>query len=226
MKNVPDAILFDLDGTLIHSAPDLHAAANFVCQKRGLEIFDLETIISFVGNGVPVLVKRIFDARDISLADADIQNAITDYLDYYDQHSTDLTRPYEGVVDALDQIKGEGMLMAVVTNKPEAPARAILEALKLDNFFSTVVGGDTTGSKKPDPAPYFTACNNLGVDPSSTIYVGDSETDGKTADAANVPFILYSGGYRNLSIEEINHWRVIDSFSQLPSTVNLPVFRN
>ena len=112
--------------------------------------------------------------------------------------------------------------MAVVTNKPEAPARAILEALKLDHYFDAVVGGDTTSVKKPDPDPYFLACKNLGVEPSNSIYVGDSETDGKTAEAANIPFGLFTGGYRNLPIEEITHWRAIDGFSQLRNAVELP----
>jgi phosphoglycolate phosphatase len=215
LRKLPAAILFDLDGTLIHSAPDLRAAANHICHQRGIEPFDLEAIISFIGNGVPMLVKRIFDARNIVLSDEDYQKAITDYLDYYDQHSTDLTAPYDGVTGALDWIKSEGVLMAVVTNKPEAPAIAILKILKLDQYFEIVVGGDTTPAKKPDPAPYQAACKSLAIAPSQSIYVGDSETDARTAEAANVPFVLYTQGYRNLSVEDIEPWQKFDHFDQL-----------
>ncbi|MCP4185606.1 MAG: phosphoglycolate phosphatase [Hyphomicrobiales bacterium] len=215
MKKLSAAILFDLDGTLIHSAPDLRAAANHICHQRGIEPFDLETIISFIGNGVPMLVKRIFDARDIVLSDDDYQKAIGDYLDYYDQHSTDLTAPYDGVTGVLDWIKSTGVLMAVVTNKPEAPAVAILKTLRLDQYFEVVVGGDTTPTRKPDPAPYLTACQRLGIAPSRTIYIGDSETDARTAEAANVPFVLFTKGYRNLPIKDIAHMQKFDHFDHL-----------
>ena len=214
MSKLPEAILFDLDGTLIHSAPDLRAAANHVCRQRGIEPFDLETIISFIGNGVPVLVKRIFDTRNIELSEQDYQQAIVDYLDYYDHHSTDLTAPYDGVIVALDWLKSRGVLMGVVTNKPEEPARTILRALQLNQYFKVVVGGDSTPAKKPDPRPYRAACEKMGVEPSQSIYVGDSETDARTAQVANVPFILYTQGYRNLSVDEIGPWRRFDHFDQ------------
>ena len=118
--------------------------------------------------------------------------------------STDLTTPYEGVTAALDWIKGEGVLMGIVTNKPEAPAIAISKTLKLDQYFEIVVGGDTASARKPDPTPYMTACEKLAIAPSQSIYIGDSETDARTAKAANVPFVLYTQGYRNLSVEEIS----------------------
>ena len=212
MTKYPAAVLFDLDGTLIHSAPDLHAAANHVCRQRDIETFDLDTIISFIGHGVPVLVKRLFDARNIVLSNADHQRAIADYLEYYDQHSTDLTAPYEGVTTALDRLRDDGVPMAVVTNKPEAPAIAILKSLKLDHYFQTVVGGDTTAAKKPDPAPYLAACKRLAIAPSQTVYVGDSETDAATAKAANVPFMLFTQGYRNLTVEAIAPCKKFDHF--------------
>jgi len=209
------AVLFDLDGTLVHSAPDLHQAANSICKTRGWEEFDLKTITSFIGNGVPVLVKRIFEARGASIEEADYQTAVMDYLAYYDDHATDLTRPYDGIIEALDWLKGKGVPLGMVTNKPKAPAVTILKELKLDSYFSTVIGGDTTPAKKPDPAPYLAACEELGVKPSETIYVGDSETDGKTAIGVNVPFVLFTGGYRNSTIEEIPHWQTVDNFGDL-----------
>ncbi len=209
------AIIFDLDGTLTHSAPDLHQAANVICKARGWEPFDLETIISFVGNGIPKLVARVFAARNASIEEADYQTAVMDFLAFYDRHTTDLTKPYEGVVDALELLKSKGLPMAVVTNKPEAPAKKILKELNLDQYFSVVIGGDTTAEKKPNPTPYLAACKALGVAAQETVFVGDSEHDAETVSAIDVPFILCTGGYRNASVEEISPWRAIDSFSQL-----------
>ena len=109
--------------------------------------------------------------------------------------------------------------MGVVTNKPEAPAIAILKTLKLEQYFETVVGGDTTSAKKPDPAPYQAACEKLAIAPSQSIYVGDSETDARTAEAANVPFVLFTQGYRNLSVEDIAPWQKFDHFDQFPDVL-------
>jgi phosphoglycolate phosphatase len=215
----PKAVLFDLDGTLVHSAPDLQAAANVVCNTRGWEPFDLKTITSFVGNGVPVLVERIFRARGASVKEADYQTAVMDYLEYYNNHSAVFTKPYEGVVKALDWLKGKGVSMAVVTNKPEIATITVLQALELDRYFAAVIGGDTTAQLKPDTAPYLAACTKLGIEPGKTIYIGDSETDGKTAAAVNVPFVLFTGGYRNSRVDEIPNWRVIDKFSQLSAVL-------
>lgn len=221
MRISAKAILFDLDGTLTHSAPDLQSAANAVCRARGWEEFDLDTIITFVGNGIPKLVERVFKARDASIEEADYQVAVMDFLAFYDQHTTDLTKPYDGVVDALRALKAQNIPLGVVTNKPRSPAKKILEELGLDGFFSVVIGGDTTHAKKPDPAPYLAACKSLGLDASDTIYVGDSEHDGETAAGLNVPFILCTGGYRNTPVEEIIHWRAIDSFSDLEKALKI-----
>ena len=220
MKKTPRAILFDLDGTLIHSAPDLHAAANAICIMRGWRTFDLETITSFIGNGIPVLVKRIFEARGASAQEADYQTGVMDFLEYYNNNSTKFTRPYDGVIEMLDALHAQGIAMGIVTNKPREPAVAILKALGLDDYFATVIGGDSTPAKKPDTAPYLAACTHLGVNATDTVYVGDSETDAKTAVAVDVPFILFTGGYRSSSLQDMPHTSTIDEFSQLAALVD------
>lgn len=211
------AVLFDLDGTLIHSAPDLHKASNYVCIARGWESFDLETIVSFIGHGIPNLVKRIFEARGASVEEADYQTAVMDFLKYYDNHATDLTAPYEGAIEMLDQFQAQNIPMALVTNKPKDPALTILKALNMDHYFKSVIGGDSTAEKKPAPAPYMAACAELGVKPEDTVYVGDSETDGATAAAVSVPFVIYAHGYRNTPISGIPHWQQFEDFSNLLS---------
>lgn len=217
------AILFDLDGTLTHSAPDLQTAANVVCHARGWQEFDLDTIITFVGNGVPKLVERVFKARGASIEEADYQTAVMDFLAYYDKHTTDLTKPYDGVVEALDILKSQSIPMGVVTNKPEAPARKILQELGMEEYFPAVVGGDSTAAKKPDPAPYLAACETLGVNADDTVFVGDSEHDSETVERINVPFILYKNGYRNVAVEDIKYWQAIDGFSDLVAALNSPL---
>lgn len=210
------AVFFDLDGTLIHSAPDIHAGANVICRTRGWEEFDLKTITSFIGNGVPKLVERVFAARGYSHETPDYEAAVSEFLEYYDAHATDLTAPYPGIIQTLDALKEMGMPMGVITNKPRSPAIIILDDLDLTKYFDVVVGGDSAPTKKPDPAPYMVACEALGVSPSDTIYVGDSETDGKTAANVGVRFALYSDGYRNSELSEIPHNVIVDNFSELP----------
>ena len=217
------AVLFDLDGTLIHSAPDLHQAANVVCRARGWEEFDLDTIISFIGHGVPHLVAQMFGARDASIEEADYQTAVMDFLAFYEAHATDLTKPYEGIVEALDWLQANNIPTAMVTNKPHAPALKILQEMDLIKYFPVLIGGDTTPEKKPNAAPYLAACEQLGVKVADTIYIGDSETDGKTASGVSVPFVLFTGGYRNATIDEIPHWQAIDHFSELVNALQQPI---
>ena len=217
------AILFDLDGTLTHSAPDLQSAANVISRARGWQEFDLDTIMSFVGNGIPKLVERIFDARGASIEEADYQTAVMDFLAYYDKHTTDLTKLYNGVSLALDDLAAQGMPMGVVTNKPEEPAKKILQEMGIAHHFATVIGGDTTPATKPDPAPYLAACKALGVEAGETIYVGDSEHDGETAEGLDVLFVLCTGGYRKKPVEDILHWQAIDTFSELVAALQQPI---
>lgn len=211
------AIFFDLDGTLIHSAPDLQAAANTVCTRRNWEAFDVQTITSFVGNGIPKLVERVFKARNQSIESADFQAALEEFRAYYDAHSSDLTELYPGVHQALESLAGLNMPMAMITNKPKAPAIDILAALGIADFFTCVIGGDSTPFKKPDPAPYMAACEEMGVKPDQTIYVGDSETDGKTAANVKVRFALFSGGYRTTPVSKIPHNVLVDDLNNLPT---------
>lgn len=191
---LPSAVLFDLDGTLIHSAPDLHASANVVANALGAEFLDLATVTSFIGNGVPVLIERVLDARGLDRRHFD--RAHTLFLDHYAAHATDLTRPFEGVREMLNGLQGAGVRLAVITNKPQGPAAKILTDLGLAHPFGAIIGGDSMAEKKPSAEPYRMACRQLGVRLDETVYVGDSETDAATAANAGVPFVLFLGGYR------------------------------
>ena len=206
------AIVFDLDGTLIDSAPDIHAAVNQMLTGEGLAPLDLATVISFVGNGLPKLVERVMRARGIAGERHGDLTQVT--LDFYKAASSDLTRPYPNMVTALERLQDDGFAMGVCTNKPEAPARQILEDMELIRFFGAVLGGDSLPVKKPDPAPLRATFRALGV--ASGLFVGDSEVDAATAEAAGVDFALFTLGYRKTPVADLTHSHAFSDFSALP----------
>ena len=209
-------IVFDLDGTLIHSAPDIHTACARMLQEEGIAPLDLATITSFVGNGLPHLVKLVIEATPLDMADhAALSQRV---LDHYNAVSGDLTRPYDGVLAAVDQLAAQGHRLGVCTNKPEGPARDILHKTGLDRF-DCVIGGDSLPQRKPDPAPLLKAFQALGDGP--VLYVGDSEVDAETAHRAEVPFLLFTEGYRKAAVDTLPHRDRFDDFTQLPRLVAL-----
>jgi phosphoglycolate phosphatase len=205
------SIVFDLDGTLIHSSPDLQAAANKMLADYGLAPLDLASIESFIGNGVPKLVERCLRVYEMPLT----EEAVDKMRTYYDADPFTLTAPYEGVVDCLKALKAAGLKLAICTNKPVAPARTILDGLNLTQYFDVVVGGDTYSTHKPDPEPLLGCMEKMGADMANTIYVGDSETDALTAKNADMTFALFSGGYRKTPVEELRHHFLFDDFATL-----------
>jgi phosphoglycolate phosphatase len=208
-------ILFDLDGTLIDSAPDIQAAANRMLAGEGHEALDLPTITRFIGNGLPKLVERVMQARGMDSARHEVLTQIT--LDHYNAGASALTRVYPGVVQALQALADAGHRMAVCTNKPEAPARAVLADLGLAGFFPVVVGGDTLAVNKPDPAPALACVQALGG--GAAVYVGDSEVDAATAQAAGLPFYLFTEGYRKTPVSDLPHHAAFADFTALPDLI-------
>ncbi len=199
---IPKAIIFDLDGTLIHSAPDLHAAANATLNALGRDDLDLATVISFIGNGVEKLVERCLDATggyDLPLR----QTALDWFLTFYNQNMTTLTRPYFGVVSALQVFLDAGIPLGICTNKPTQPAQEICDRFELTQFFEVIAGAEDGLAKKPDPASLLACIRELGVRPSEALYVGDSTIDYFTARNAAVPFRLFSEGYLNAPLPDL-----------------------
>ena len=194
------AIVFDLDGTLIDSAPDLHAAANRLLHAEGHGGLSLKQVKSFIGNGVPVLVAKVAKAAGLDQSAASISALTARFSRDYSARSSDLTLPYPGVIAALTELRARGCQMAICTNKPEIPTQTILSAFQLDGFFQVVIGGDTFPVRKPDPKPLLAAFERLGDGP--RLYVGDSEVDANTALAAKVPFALFTQGYRKTPVED------------------------
>jgi len=208
----PPRIVFDLDGTLIDSAPDLHAAANVMLGALGREAVSLPQVKAFIGNGVARLVERCLEATGGADAGT-FEAALARFHMAYELDPATLTTVYPGVRGALTDLCAAGFAMGLCTNKPEEPARNILRRLGLAQYFDAVVGGDTVGALKPDPASLMACGAALGEGP--MVYVGDSEVDAATALAANIPFLLFTEGYRKTGADRIPHWAAFDRFAAI-----------
>ncbi|MGX0976192.1 phosphoglycolate phosphatase [Roseovarius sp. MBR-51] len=210
------AVVFDLDGTLIDSAPDIHAAANRLMVQNGFDPFAPEETRSFIGSGVPHFITCCLTARgragDGALRARMIEEFIADY-----ETAVTLTQVYPGVMAALDGLAVVGLALGLCTNKPKGPAHSVLSHLGLDGYFPVIIGGDSLTVRKPDPAPLQATAAALGA--RDVIFVGDSEVDAETAARAGVPFVLYTEGYRKGPIERITHDRAFSEFIDLPELI-------
>ena len=211
------AIIFDLDGTLIDSAPDIHAAVARALAEEGAPPLSFETVRGFIGNGLPILVERVIAARKERLDPVRRADLTQRVMRYYAAASADLTTVYPGVLGALAVLAAKGHPMGVCTNKPEGAARDVLNALGLGGFFQAVIGGETLPQRKPHPAPLLATRDQLGA--ARALYVGDSEVDAETALAAGIPLLLYTEGYRKTPIADLPHRAAFSDFAALPGLV-------
>lgn len=187
-----DAIVFDLDGTLVDSRPDLAAAVNAVRGELGLPALPVERVVAFVGHGAWMLVRRSLPEE---VAGRDFEAAHRRFLELYYDRCLEETRPYPGVEAMLEALAARYPL-AVVTNKPERHTRKVLEGLGLAPRLRFALGGDSLPERKPDPGPLREAGRRLGVDdPARLLYVGDSAIDGETARRAGAPAVLVAWGF-------------------------------
>ena len=214
----PSTVLFDLDGTLVHSAPDLHGAANAMLAELGLPLLSLQTVISFIGNGVPKLVERIMRASPPPHDEARLGQMLDAFTRLYNAEPVKLTALYPGVLSRLDDLKARGVALGLCTNKPQAPAKQVLRLLGLSDYFSVVVGGDSLPVRKPDPAPLLKTFDALGEGP--RLYVGDSAVDRETAVRAKVPFAFFSGGYGTQAMRDDPSLTRFDSFDDFSRIVD------
>ncbi len=193
-----ELILFDLDGTLIDSAPDLALSVNYMLRSVNHNEFSEEVIDSWVGNGAATLVKRALSGNKI--VDDNINHELFDrslsiFLEYYKNNLCVKTTPYPNVKATLQALKSDGYKLAVITNKPFNFIEPILEQLELDNLFELCIGGDSLSEKKPSPLPLQYVCKKLNTKPRNTLMIGDSKNDILAAQAANIQSIAVSYGY-------------------------------
>lgn len=212
------AIVFDLDGTLIDSAPDIHAASNRLLAEDGLSPLTFDQVKSFIGKGVPHLVTRVLEASGQDATGPKHAEFVHRFEAVYETAVT-LTVTYPGVVEALEALAGQGFAMGVCTNKPLGPTRAVLDHLNLTRFFGAVLGGDSLPLRKPDPAPLHATFAALGDGADPAIYVGDSEVDAETAHRAGLPFLIYTEGYRKTPVADLPHTAAFTHFAELPALV-------
>ncbi|GAB4361369.1 MAG: phosphoglycolate phosphatase [Kiloniellaceae bacterium] len=212
-------MVFDLDGTLVDSVPDIHAAVAAFLGERGHAPLDLATVTGFVGNGVPVLLERVLRAVGEADGPAAVAAALPRFNAIYGAAPAALSRLYPGVPEALAALSAEGFALGVCTNKPVEPARRMLAELGIAGFFAALTGGDSLPQRKPDPAPLRHTAGLLNVELAAVTYVGDSEVDAATAAAAAVRFVLFTEGYRKTPVAEIAHHAALDHFSALPGTI-------
>ncbi|MFX4300462.1 phosphoglycolate phosphatase [Pseudosulfitobacter pseudonitzschiae] len=208
-------IVFDLDGTLIDSAPDIQGVANALMSEEGFEPLTLAQTRDFIGNGVGVFVEKMRGARGISETEQD--RLLANFIARY-HSATKLTEVYPGVAHALQSLNAAGHSLGVCTNKPMTATGTVLAHLSLDAYFKTIIGGDSLPVSKPDPAPLHAAFDALGEGPE--IYVGDSDVDAETAMRANVPFLLFTEGYRKVPVAELHHTDAFTHFDKLPGLVS------
>ena len=215
----PTAIVWDLDGTLVDSAPDLASALNTVLDKRGFFSHSIDVVRTMIGNGVPKLVERGFNAVGMRLEPAQLDELVAMFVKEYRACATDQTRPYPGVVEALQKIQAMNIPMGVCTNKPEGLTTQILEGLGLATYFSSVVGGDTTSTRKPDPQPVLACLRGLVSEPASSLMIGDSIHDVHAAHAAGVVVGVVPWGYRSAPVEELGADFVLRDLAGLPGLI-------
>ena len=212
-------VVFDLDGTLVDTAPDLINALNFVLRREGLPAVPLQSARRMIGAGARKLIERglELDGREVALED--VTRLTNDFIDHYAAHIADESRPFDGLEEALDHLAGRGYRFAVCTNKLEWLSRLLLDELALSARFSAICGADTFGVSKPDPAILQQTVARAGGDLASTVMVGDAGTDIGVARRAGVPVIGVSFGYTEVPIGDLNPDRVIGHMRDLPDAV-------
>lgn len=206
-------LVFDLDGTLIDSAPDICAIANRVLAEEGVALLSMPEARGFVGHGADIFVRRMRAARDIP--DAEHKRVLGQFLAAYEgavEHST----VYPGVLDALSVLAVRGHALGICTNKPFRPTEIVLAHFDLTPRFATVIGGDSLPVRKPDPAPLHAAFETLG---GAGLYIGDSEVDAEAAERAGVPFLLFTEGYRKTPVADIPNAATFSHWDELPGLV-------
>jgi len=203
-------ILFDLDGAIVHTAPDLMSAHNHVMRKFGYESKELLDLKKLAGKGAWMMMQRSFKNE---VTDEKIKKDMTkEFIDYYSKNIANNSRPFEGLVEFLDWSKSKNISMAVCTNKQERLAVDLLKKLNLFKYFEYIAGSDTFSHNKPDPRHLTDVVEIIGGDLKKTIMVGDSEVDEMAATNANLPFILVADGYTEKTAEQIKHDVLIKNY--------------
>jgi phosphoglycolate phosphatase len=219
MPASPRAVIFDLDGTLIDSAPDLLEALNHVLAQQGRRRADLHEVHMMMGHGAVHLLDKGLAATGGVPPEGVHEALVESFLEYYEAHIAVHTRPFPGVVETLAILRDTGYKMAVCTNKMQHFADKVLDALELGAFFETVVGGGATGFYKPDPEHLGAVLEKMALQPRESVMVGDSINDVAAAQALNMPVAVVTYGYSPEAVWGLGADRVLESFDALPAAL-------
>jgi phosphoglycolate phosphatase len=207
------AVVFDLDGTLVDTAPDLMGATNHVLSLMGRRPITMVEVRSFVGQGAKALIARGAAATGEPLDNASLAHYFAEFLRHYEAHIADGSLPFPGAISLLERLRANDVRLGVCTNKLERLSKSLIQALGLSDYFGAIIGPDTLQIAKPDPAPYRETVKRLGGNRS--LMIGDSETDVLTARAAGVPVIAVSFGYTQRHVSSFSPDAVVDHFDEL-----------
>lgn len=210
-------LVFDLDGTLVDSVPDLRMALNQMLRERGHRLLSAPEVKRMVGDGVPTLVARALAASGASPAEA--AAALPRFLEIYEANAATLTRPYPGVPETLTALRRRGYRTAICTNKPQRATIAVLQGLDLASLFDGIAGGDRFAVRKPDPGHLLGVIAELGAGREATAMIGDNENDAAAARAAAVPLVVMRYGYARVDLESLGADALLDDFSELPQAL-------
>ncbi len=215
----PPIIVFDLDGTLVDTAPDLLVSLNTVLDAEGLEPIAPKALRAVIGHGGRAMLQRTFEQRGAPLSEDRLDTLIAAFLDHYRANMPGQSRPFDGVRACIDRFATAGYQCAVCTNKQEAPSKTLLELLELSPSFAAICGPDTFGVRKPDPEHLTRTIALAGGDPERAIMIGDSITDANTAKAAGIPVVVVDFGYATEPVAQLGADSIISHFDELTVAV-------
>ncbi|MDJ0824769.1 MAG: phosphoglycolate phosphatase [Rhodobacter sp.] len=210
-------IIFDLDGTLIDSAPDIHLGANAMMRSEGLPELSFDEVKGFIGKGVGALISQCLAAQGVDETPEQVARMSRLFHEIYETEIR-LTTLYPNVESTLTGLKADGFHLGLCTNKPEGPTHAVLRHFGIDHLFDAFTFGDGPYPRKPDPAPVRHIVDQLPA--RDFLYVGDSETDAATAQNAKLPMAIFTQGYRKTPIEQLYHDAHFDDFAELRPIVD------
>lgn len=208
-------IAFDLDGTLVDTAPDLIATLNVLLEQEGVAPVLIAQARPFIGHGARHLIERGLAAQGRVADETELDDLLSRFINHYKDHSADLSVPFPGAAESLTALKAAGARLAVCTNKLTWLSTPILEALDLSRYFDAVIGADAAPARKPDPRHLVTAVQAAGGDIRRAVMVGDAATDAGAARAAGTSLVLVSFGYTETPVTELGADVLIDHFDEL-----------
>ena len=217
-----NAVLFDLDGTLVDTAADLAGAVNRALKTIGRPPVPIDVVKSMIGGGFPNLVTKALEHSGGPLPEAQLAPFVEKARDDYEAHVADSSKVYPGVMEALRALSMRGVAMGVCTNKPSGPSKKLLAALGIEKYLPVLVGGDSLPVKKPHPKMALEVLRRLNATIDNAVLVGDSETDVKLARAAQLPVILVEGGYSDRPVKSLGADLVIRTLAQLSQYLRAP----